>query len=56
MSEPEGEGKFSRVRKESQGGRPKAQGVRERGDNRRGESQCGRGQEAMGRRFQPAAP
>lgn len=41
MTEPEGEGKFSGVRKESQGGRPKVQGVRELGGNRLGESQCG---------------
>lgn len=41
MSELEGEGKSSEVRKESQGGSPKVQGVRELGDHRLGESQCG---------------
>lgn len=41
MSEPEGEGKFSGVRKQSQGGRPKVQGVRKLGDDRLAESHYG---------------
>lgn len=49
MSELEGEGKSSEVRKESQGGSPKVQGVRELGDHRLGESQGG-GQGCQGQR------
>lgn len=57
MTEPEGEGKSSRVRKESQGGRPKVQGGREPGDNRLGKSRASvEAKEAGVRGFQPAAP
>lgn len=57
MTEPEGEGKFSGVRKDSQGGRPKVQGVGELGDSRLGKSRGSvEAKDARVTGFQPAAP